>query len=868
MLVGVGLALAVAFVPELARVREWLLEVGRAQLTVAGGVVAVGVLGLALHRLRETRILAQQRALAEQALRPPAEVVEATRDGVAMVGRSDTFVYVNLALARLFGYTSPRELFGRAWRTLFAAEQVGAFDREILPAFRRSGRWVGEVEGRRRDGGTVALDLSLSPMVGGGVTWVVREASWRRAAEEKRLQEEARFRNLFQAAGSAIVLLSPAGEILEWNREAARLHGASRDEVLGRDFLEICVPESLRPRVASELEAVRTGQGTLTFHGPTGEKEEPRILLWNLTSLDGGHRAEGELVAVGQDITEHRRAEVALEEQENLYRLLAHNSSDLVALHSPDGRFEYVSPSCEPLLGCSPEELLGKDLFQVSHSDDWKGVQTALVATGAGRPSRLSYRLRGSTGEYVWMETLLRPIRDDRGEITQLLSSSRDISERKTFEEQLRFQALHEPLTGLPNRTLFLDRLNQALARSRRQGNSVAVMFMDLDRFKVINDSLGHAAGDRLLAAVARRIQAVVREADTVARLGGDEFGILLEFNIAQRDVGKVAERVLEQLRPPFTFAGTDVFVNGSVGIAFSTPETESAEDLLRYADVAMYRAKEAGSGNYRIYDPDVDSQATRRLEMETALRRALEREQLFLLYQPIVELASGRVSGVEALIRWRHPEWGLVGPDEFIPLAEETGLIIPIGNWVLERACREVRQLERDLAGLVPTLSVSVNLSVRQFETSELDEVLARVLAAHEAEPELLHLEITETELIQNTGRIRQLKEQGVRVSVDDFGTGYSSLAYLKDLPVDELKVDRSFVNGLAENPHDAAIVETVVTLAKALGLDVTAEGVETADQLARLRALGCRRGQGFHFARPSSLEELRALLEKEPVW
>ena len=391
-------------------------------------------------------------------------------------------------------------------------------------------------------------------------------------------------------------------------------------------------------------------------------------------------------------------------------------------------------------------------------------------------------------------------------------------------------------------------------------------MYMDLDRFKIVNDSMGHAVGDRLIAAVARRLGTCVREADTVARLGGDEFGVLLEFDVTPTEVADVAQRMIGQLEPPFTFAGQEFFITASIGIVFSTPETESPEDLLRYADVAMYRAKDEGPGNFRIFDPEVDDRATRRLDMETELRHALERQQLSVFYQPLVSLASGKIYGFEALVRWDHPQRGCVGPDEFIPLAEETGLIIPLGYWVTRTSCEELKRWETELGR--EEILLSVNLSTRQFEEPDLELEISRILAETGVSPERLQLEITESELMRSAGRVGSLKGIGVRIAIDDFGTGYSSLSYLKNMEADSLKIDRSFVSGLDQNREDSAIVQTVVTMAAALGLDVTAEGVETEEQLARLREMGCHSGQGYLFARPGPAEEARELLRRDPTW
>ncbi len=882
-------------------VTGWLAAISLRELVILFGLVLA--LGLSVFRWVQARREARAHARAERALRQRLEGVERAADAIAVLGPGEKFVYANAAAARTFGYRASRELFGKPWRLLFSEEEAERLAREVLPDFRRRGTWVGEVRARRRDGTTFPLELSMARLDGGAATWVARDGAWRGEAEESLRDREDRFRSVIHAAGSVIVLLDSEGRVREWNREAERVFGLRRHEALGEDFVELVAAEGQRRTAIAELEAARADQGTRTFELAAAGGDR-RMLLWRVTSLENTasalapadpsatlrHAVEGAgpatqagggdgtaeepprpgaaLVAVGHDVTGRRQAEEALHRHESLYRLLANNSTDLVALHDPEGSFLYVSPSCGSLLGYRQEDVVGRDAYRLAHSDDWKRLQTALVAARAGRLHRTELRFRSATGEYVWFEMLIRPIRDDSGRVIQLQSSSRDISERKTFEQQLEHQALHEPLTGLPNRTLFMDRLRQALARAKREGSSVAVMFMDLDRFKVINDSLGHAAGDRLLVAVARRIRACLREADTVARLGGDEFAFLLEFNIAQRDAGTVADRVLEQLQPPFTFAGNEVFITASIGIAFSSPHVQTPEDLLRYADVAMFRAKDEGPGNWRVYDPAVDDRATRRLEMETALRRALEREELAILYQPIVSLSTGRITGMEALVRWRQQDRGLVGPDEFIPLAEESGLIVPMGEWIMRRACEEAVIWDAARGEDDPPLLVSVNLSNRQFEVATLERDVEEILRQTGLPAARLQLEITETELIQNSGRISALKELGVRLAIDDFGTGYSSLGYLRNLPVDVLKVDRTFVQGLPSSPEDTAIVRTVITLAHALGLEVTAEGVETEEQLARLRELECSGAQGYHFSRPLEVAAAREMIASAPRW
>ncbi len=440
--------------------------------------------------------------------------------------------------------------------------------------------------------------------------------------------------------------------------------------------------------------------------------------------------------------------------------------------------------------------------------------------------------------------------------ITALVALRQVLTARENlaFQRRLAHQAFHDPLTGLPNRVLFQDRLEHALARAARRA-PVAVLYLDLDRFKTINDSLGHEAGDALLVAVAERLQRCVRPEDTVTRLGGDEFAILLEGVRDSGDAVRVAERVGGALGAAFTVGDHQMFVSTSVGIAYTGHDGATTGDLLRDADIAMYRAKAAGKARYQIFDLSMNAAATARLELETALRRGLERGEFEVHYQPKVTLASGRITGLEALVRWRHPEQGLVPPLHFIPLAEETGLIVPLGRWVLAEACRHLRAWQERYPA-DPPLTICVNLSARQFLQPDLAEDVAAALRETGLPPTSLMLEITETVLMTDGifagGTLARLKGLGVQLAIDDFGTGYSSLAYLKRLPVDMLKIDKTFIAGLGQDAGDTAIVQSIVTLARTLGLAVTAEGVETAEELRQLRALGCGQGQGYYFAKP----------------
>ena len=452
--------------------------------------------------------------------------------------------------------------------------------------------------------------------------------------------------------------------------------------------------------------------------------------------------------------------------------------------------------------------------------------------------------------------------------IATIEQQSDEINQFPKRLEQLTKQAFRDPLTNLPNRALFMDRLSHGLTRAQRRHEHLAVLFLDLDRFKVVNDTLGHAVGDQLLVEVSRRLTSALRPGDTVARLGGDEFGILLEDVADAETAETVALRVEESLSKPYRFEGREVFVTASIGIALSSAKLGLPEEILRDADLAMYHAKAKGKARHEVFDGSMSAPALDRMDLEMDLRSAISRHEFRLHYQPILRLDTGRITEVEALIRWQHEKRGLLQPDEFIGLTEETGLIVPIGQWVLSEACKQARVWQVEYP-TTPPLVMSVNLSAKQFQNPKLVEEITQALDESGLAPSCLKLEITESTVMQDApvtlAKLNELKELGVRLAIDDFGTGYSSLCYLKRFPVDTLKIDRSFVKGLSPDGGDNAIVRAVVTVAKSLNMDVTAEGVETEGQLAELKALGCDRGQGFLFARPVTAERVAPLLASD---
>jgi diguanylate cyclase (GGDEF)-like protein/PAS domain S-box-containing protein len=519
------------------------------------------------------------------------------------------------------------------------------------------------------------------------------------------------------------------------------------------------------------------------------------------------------------------------------------------------------------LLGRPAELLVGTRWTEYTHQDDvplWQAV-TARVTSGHDTCED-ERRYVQPDGTIVWASSHVTLVRDDSGKPEYFLLHLQDITERKQMEQAIAHQALHDTLTGLPNRALLTDRLLLSLAGSRRRGSQLAVMFLDVDRFKAVNDSLGHGCGDELLRRVAERISGAIRPGDTVARFGGDEFVVVCD-DVSVAEIEKISERVMEAVRRPCLIGGQQMAISASVGIAIGT-RGATAEGLLRDSDAAMYQAKERGRDRIELFGEALRSKSQRRFATAAALHQALDRDEFILHYQPVVDLSTGAMVSAEALLRWEHPDRGLVAPDEFIPLAEESGLIVPIGAWVLEEACQRLVAWQRT----DPSMTVAVNLSVRQLLAPDLTGLITEVLRRTGVRPADLCLELTESLFMKDVDyfevALKNLKALGVRLSIDDFGTGYSSLSYLKQFTFDAVKVDRTFVDGLGTDSHDTALVAAIVAMAAALGLEVTAEGVETKDQLADLKRLECPRAQGFYLARPMPLAAMNQLVAESRRW
>lgn len=577
-----------------------------------------------------------------------------------------------------------------------------------------------------------------------------------------------------------------------------------------------------------------------------------------------------------------RSLTISSQEMQGVYEQLRQSETRyaLAAKGANDGLWDwdlvtnqiYYSPRWKEIVGCemADDKPCPKIWLDRIHPEDRGTVEAEMAAHLEGNTQHFQneHRVLHSNGTYRWVLSRGLAVRDTEGNAYRVAGSLSDITERKQAEYKLQHDAMHDTLTGLPNRAKLMDRMARSLERSKiRQDYEFAILFLDLDRFKVINDSLGHLAGDQLLTFVAQKLSYLVRPEDMVARLGGDEFVILLDHIKNKKQVTPIANRIINSLAQPFRLGSQEVYTSTSIGIAFSTPDYDRAENILRDADIAMYRAKAKGKARFEIFDHEMHNRAMSLLHLENDLRRAVQKNELTLHYQPIVSLNTGQMIGFEALARWFHPQRGFIPPAEFIPIAEDTELIYQIGEWVLREACRQMCQWDQEYPQSTP-LIVSVNLSAKQLEQKGIVELIQAILLETGLETYRLKLEITESVLMSNAEQsivlIQRLRDSGIRISIDDFGTGYSSLSYLHRFPIDTLKVDRSFVNGLGGHGENSEIVQTIIMLAHNLGIEVVAEGVETNEQLEHLQQMKCGYGQGYFYSKPVDPKKAEELIRE----
>lgn len=835
-----------------------------------------------LERVAETMAPALERARAEQLVRASEEryrtLVETAPMGILLI--SDFAIrYANPAAIRMLGANSEADLLELPIDRFLHSSMREVF-RERLSDVLTQGRGTPAVELdlMRLDGQRIVVESQESPTDYQGrpaALIVLNDITERKRALAKLQESEQQLKLLFDQTPLGVIRWNRDFKVVDWNPAATRIFGYKREEALGRHGLELIVPPSARSHVEQVWAALLHQKGGARSQNANVTKDGRLIICeWYNTPLVSESGQVIGVASIVDDITERMRTEQALRESEERYALAARGANDGIWDWNLRTGVVYYSPRWKAMLGIPEDEVLTSpnDWFRRVHPDDLSLLRSAITShlEGATEQLEIEHRVRHSDGSYRWMLCRGLAVRSSDGEATRMAGSITDITARKEAEAQIRYDALHDALTGLPNRTLFLEHVEHSIAIARRDPHyKFAVLVFDVDRFKLVNDTLGHSAGDHLLREVAKRLRGTMRSADVLARLGGDEFAVLLDDIEAPAMSVTLANQLLDALAKPFRLREQEIFVTASIGIAFASRDDASAEEVLRDADTAMFHAKATGKARVVTFDQSMHARFRHQLQVETELRRALERNEFEVLYQPIVRADTHRIWGAEALIRWRHPHRALLNPYEFLAIAEDTGLIVPIGRLVLEHACSQCATWNAVETHEGSPIVVSVNVSARQLADATFIHDLDQILASTKVTPANLMIEITETvllaehEITQRT--IAALRDRGILLAVDDFGTGYSSLGYLQRIPLDVLKVDRSFVSALGTPREHPEIIRTVAALGRDLGLAVVAEGVETQAHAALAAELGCTLLQGFYFAAPSTAETLTSSLRND---
>jgi diguanylate cyclase (GGDEF)-like protein/PAS domain S-box-containing protein len=793
-------------------------------------------------------------------------IVDTMADGVIVIDRDGRIQLVNHTVESLFGF-SEGELRGEALERLLEKEEVDSSRSDRVRALMHGGV-VREIERvfRARDGSTIPISVSMAAFSndGGasGMVIVLRDIRERRKAEASLRETSSLLRSTLDSTGDCILVLDNDGRIVSYNRRFVdawqipeRVLDRGRGEELIRTILDALIAPDAFLDAMMRASTLGDEQSFDVVELKDGRVFE-RVSIARI--LDG---AVAGRVWSFREVTERRRAEAAIEASERRYRQLFERNAAAVYRATVEGVILDCNDAFARIVRFdSRESVMGRSFAELFVESAQREAIVETLRDG-GSLTGVELALTRHDGTRVWILENVTMIREGDADIVE--GTMVDVSTLKFAEEQMEFQAYHDVLTLLPNRRMFTDRLAVSIAQNRRSGTVLAVMFLDLDHFKTINDTLGHATGDELLLIVSDRLRAAVREEDTVARLGGDEFTLLVGGLREIEDAARVAEKVLEAFQEPVRLGGRELVVTASVGVALFPEDGNDAETLIRNADDALYRAKELGRDNYQLCTPQLKLRTMERLSLESRLRGAVERGELELYYQPLLRLDTGEISGFEALLRWNHPDRGLLLPDSFISLAEESRLIVPIGNWVLNEALQLAKSIGR-VGGDAPRMSV--NLSARQLQRSEFPDVVARALERSGVEPANLELEVTESAAFENTeasiATLNRLRAMGVSIAIDDFGTGYSSLTHLKYMPIDCVKIDRSFIRDLVIDPSDAAIVTAVINIARMLKLRVVAEGVETKEQVRFLKERRCYEMQGLLFSGPVRGDVLRGLV------
>lgn len=661
---------------------------------------------------------------------------------------------------------------------------------------------------------------------------------------------------------SIVAITDHRGVILSANDQFCRISKYDRSELIGQDHRLLNSGHHSKDFFKQMWETIGSGQ---IWRGEICNRAKDGSLYWVDTTIVPFVNQAGKIyqyVSIRSDITVRKRMVEEVLKSEAKYRIIAENTSDIISMINADGDFLYLSPSHKTLWEHDiPDEQI-QNLLEWIAEDDREIMGYAIGYTfSTGKGFMAECRIKTSRETPIWTETKINPIFDEAGNVSSLILVTRDITDRKQSEERIHHLAYHDPLTDLPNRRMYVQQLTKEIMQGKRFQSNMAVLFLDMDKFKDINDSYGHDVGDMLLVEAARRLQTCVQSGDIVARLGGDEFTILLSQLNDVKQAESVAEMIQNQLQKPFDLNGHVITLSCSIGIALFPQDGDTAEDLLKRADTALYSVKSVGRNGYALFDPTMEAKSLERILMENELRKAIEQEQFQIHYQPKMDIGSQSLTGMEALVRWVHPELGVISPGKFIPIAEESGLIVELGEWILKEACRQNKKWHEE----GHRLKVSVNLSARQIFQKDLVEIITATLKELELSAEWLELEITESIFVkmeEATVVLQQLREAGIHISIDDFGTGYSSFSYIKSLPVDTIKIDASFIRDIHHNQESQAIVKAIVTIADSLQMNVIAEGIELDDQVEALQQNGCVHGQGYLFSKPLATEEFERFL------
>ncbi len=798
-------------------------------------------------------------------------LLETMREGVFQVDDHGCIDLANSRLSRITGYTTD-ELLGRRADDILVAPSV----RERLPGQTLLGLGTGSEEYTipltNKSDESIWVKLTAAPLAGGmGSLGVVQDITAQRNAEESLRHREQYFRVLLENASDLISILDLDGRILYQSKSSERLLGWDPDALIGQDFYRLQHDDDRKNFAQTLQETLKEEGATASVQSRLRHRDRHWCHFESLCHNLIDNPVVGGIVVTSRDVTERRQVEAALQRERALFQQLFHNSPSGIVIIDDADLVVDVNRGFVDLFQFDAAEVTGKPLSDFIVPEN--------LATESKQLSEMVYERRTIThetvrqrkdGSAVDVSVLGYPIELAEGR-TGAFGLYTDIGERKRAERKLFHEAFHDALTGLPNRTLLVERLERDLRRAhRRPGYQFALLFIDLDRFKEINDSHGHAAGDQILIDTSMRLEGCLRPGDTTARLAGDEFTVLLEDLQEVAMATRVADRILEELRRPFEIAGQSIEISGSLGLVFGTAGYERAEELIRDADIAMYRAKSRGKACYEIFDAEMQKSAFDRLRLESDLARAIDEQRQQLYYQPIISLATGKIAGFEALVRWRHPERGFLGPSEMIPICDDTGLIHPLGRWIMRQACHQTVKWQK----LFPQhdgIQVTVNVSIKQILAPDFVQESTEIAAEAQIKPASIGLEIPESLLAdhpESAAILWQLRKQGFRIQIDDYGTGHSSLRELYRSPVDTLKVDRSFVARMKPGGEDLEVVRAAAALGNGLGLAVVAEGVETSKQLAQVRELGLTHAQGFLIAKPQPAEEVVNLIAEDRRW